>query len=171
MPFFYIRPKKTAEFLRDAVDLRLRMLIPYIDTWPQVSATLKKLSQSWNLNFIIDQVRSSLSLFMCTLCTDRKWWMSCLYLSWLHRPWASCYCPTTSPTAWSTCPRWWMTSGTTQAIAQQTWGTPLIQNQHLLFSLSSPSSPYVYVMPPTYPHSASFLSLFKMRKNFDKSFA
>lgn len=31
------RPKKTAEFLRDAVETRLRMLIPYIDTWPQVS--------------------------------------------------------------------------------------------------------------------------------------
>lgn len=33
-------PKKTAEFLRDAVELRLRMLIPYIDTWPQAMSIL-----------------------------------------------------------------------------------------------------------------------------------
>lgn len=32
--------KKTAEFLRDAVETRLRMLIPYIDTWPQAMSVL-----------------------------------------------------------------------------------------------------------------------------------
>ncbi|XP_030625296.1 ubiquinone biosynthesis protein COQ9, mitochondrial [Chanos chanos] len=32
--------KKTAEFLRDAVETRLRMLIPYIDTWPQAMSIL-----------------------------------------------------------------------------------------------------------------------------------
>ncbi|KAI7812116.1 ubiquinone biosynthesis protein COQ9, mitochondrial [Triplophysa rosa] len=33
-------PKKTSEFLKDAVELRLRMLIPYIDTWPQAVSIL-----------------------------------------------------------------------------------------------------------------------------------
>ncbi|XP_051975828.1 ubiquinone biosynthesis protein COQ9-B, mitochondrial-like isoform X1 [Xyrauchen texanus] len=33
-------PKKTAEFLKDAVETRLRMLIPYIDTWPQAMSIL-----------------------------------------------------------------------------------------------------------------------------------
>ncbi|KAM3870381.1 ubiquinone biosynthesis protein COQ9, mitochondrial [Diretmus argenteus] len=33
-------PKKTAEFLRDAVETRLRMNIPYIDTWPQAMSIL-----------------------------------------------------------------------------------------------------------------------------------
>ncbi|KAM9470562.1 ubiquinone biosynthesis protein COQ9, mitochondrial isoform 1-T1 [Clarias gariepinus] len=32
--------KKTDEFLRDAVETRLRMLIPYIDTWPQAMSLL-----------------------------------------------------------------------------------------------------------------------------------
>ncbi|XP_076878329.1 ubiquinone biosynthesis protein COQ9, mitochondrial [Brachyhypopomus gauderio] len=32
--------KETAEFLRDAIELRLRMLIPYIDTWPQAMSLL-----------------------------------------------------------------------------------------------------------------------------------
>ncbi|KAG5273443.1 hypothetical protein AALO_G00151360 [Alosa alosa] len=32
--------KKTAEFLRDAVETRLRMHIPYIDTWPQAMSIL-----------------------------------------------------------------------------------------------------------------------------------
>ncbi|XP_023673026.2 ubiquinone biosynthesis protein COQ9-B, mitochondrial-like isoform X2 [Paramormyrops kingsleyae] len=33
-------PKKTAEFLREAVETRLRMLVPYIDTWPQAMSIL-----------------------------------------------------------------------------------------------------------------------------------
>ncbi|XP_033988561.1 ubiquinone biosynthesis protein COQ9, mitochondrial [Trematomus bernacchii] len=33
-------PKKTAEFLRDAVETRLRMYIPYIETWPQAMSIL-----------------------------------------------------------------------------------------------------------------------------------
>ncbi|KAJ8333660.1 hypothetical protein SKAU_G00409790 [Synaphobranchus kaupii] len=33
-------PKETAQFLRDAVEARLRMLIPYIDTWPQAMSIL-----------------------------------------------------------------------------------------------------------------------------------
>lgn len=33
----FLRPKKTSDFLRDAVETRLRMYIPYIETWPQVS--------------------------------------------------------------------------------------------------------------------------------------
>ncbi|KAL7885380.1 hypothetical protein AOLI_G00056750 [Acnodon oligacanthus] len=32
--------KKTADFLRHAVETRLRMLIPYIDTWPQAMSLL-----------------------------------------------------------------------------------------------------------------------------------
>lgn len=32
--------KKTAEFLRDAVEARLRMYAPYIDTWPQAMSIL-----------------------------------------------------------------------------------------------------------------------------------
>ncbi|XP_026872966.2 ubiquinone biosynthesis protein COQ9, mitochondrial isoform X1 [Electrophorus electricus] len=32
--------KETAEFLRDAIETRLRMLIPYIDTWPQAMSLL-----------------------------------------------------------------------------------------------------------------------------------
>lgn len=32
----YCRPKKTADFLRDAVETRLRMYAPYIESWPQV---------------------------------------------------------------------------------------------------------------------------------------
>ncbi|XP_028842325.1 ubiquinone biosynthesis protein COQ9, mitochondrial [Denticeps clupeoides] len=32
--------KKTSQFLRDAVETRLRMLIPYIDTWPQAMSIL-----------------------------------------------------------------------------------------------------------------------------------
>lgn len=34
--WLYSRRKKTADFLRDAVETRLRMYIPYIDSWPQV---------------------------------------------------------------------------------------------------------------------------------------
>ncbi|XP_061101952.1 ubiquinone biosynthesis protein COQ9-B, mitochondrial-like isoform X1 [Conger conger] len=33
-------PKETAQYLRDAVEARLRMLIPYIDTWPQAMSIL-----------------------------------------------------------------------------------------------------------------------------------
>ncbi|XP_073328965.1 ubiquinone biosynthesis protein COQ9, mitochondrial [Pagrus major] len=33
-------PKKTADFLRDAVETRLRMHIPYIETWPQAMSLL-----------------------------------------------------------------------------------------------------------------------------------
>ncbi|XP_045544109.1 ubiquinone biosynthesis protein COQ9-B, mitochondrial isoform X2 [Salmo salar] len=33
-------PKQTAEFLRDAVETRLRMLTPYIDNWPQAMSIL-----------------------------------------------------------------------------------------------------------------------------------
>ncbi|XP_039504037.1 ubiquinone biosynthesis protein COQ9, mitochondrial [Pimephales promelas] len=33
-------PKETAEFLKDAVEMRLRMLVPYIDTWPQAMSIL-----------------------------------------------------------------------------------------------------------------------------------
>ncbi|XP_010882376.1 ubiquinone biosynthesis protein COQ9, mitochondrial [Esox lucius] len=33
-------PKKTAEFIRDAVETRLRMLTPYIDNWPQAMSIL-----------------------------------------------------------------------------------------------------------------------------------
>ncbi|XP_035497188.1 ubiquinone biosynthesis protein COQ9, mitochondrial isoform X2 [Scophthalmus maximus] len=33
-------PKKTADFLRDAVETRLRMYIPYIETWPQAMSIL-----------------------------------------------------------------------------------------------------------------------------------
>ncbi|CAF98943.1 unnamed protein product, partial [Tetraodon nigroviridis] len=33
-------PKKTADFLRDAVETRLRMYIPYIDSWPQAMSIL-----------------------------------------------------------------------------------------------------------------------------------
>ncbi|XP_070686877.1 ubiquinone biosynthesis protein COQ9, mitochondrial isoform X1 [Pempheris klunzingeri] len=33
-------PKKTADFLRDAVETRLRMHIPYIDSWPQAMSIL-----------------------------------------------------------------------------------------------------------------------------------
>uniref|UniRef100_A0A3Q1D7W8 Ubiquinone biosynthesis protein n=1 Tax=Amphiprion ocellaris TaxID=80972 RepID=A0A3Q1D7W8_AMPOC len=33
-------PKKTADFLREAVETRLRMYIPYIETWPQAMSIL-----------------------------------------------------------------------------------------------------------------------------------
>lgn len=33
-------PKKTADFLRDAVETRLRMYIPYMETWPQAMSIL-----------------------------------------------------------------------------------------------------------------------------------
>ncbi|KAL4004115.1 nuclease HARBI1 [Sarotherodon galilaeus] len=33
-------PKKTADFIRDAVETRLRMYIPYIETWPQAMSLL-----------------------------------------------------------------------------------------------------------------------------------
>lgn len=33
-------PKKTADFLRDAVETRLRMYAPYIETWPQAMSLL-----------------------------------------------------------------------------------------------------------------------------------
>ncbi|XP_029910405.1 ubiquinone biosynthesis protein COQ9, mitochondrial isoform X2 [Myripristis murdjan] len=33
-------PKETAEFLRDAVETRLRMYIPYVETWPQAMSIL-----------------------------------------------------------------------------------------------------------------------------------
>ncbi|XP_017289686.1 ubiquinone biosynthesis protein COQ9, mitochondrial isoform X1 [Kryptolebias marmoratus] len=35
-----VEPKKTAEFLKDAVETRLRMYIPYIETWPQAMSIL-----------------------------------------------------------------------------------------------------------------------------------
>ncbi|XP_031697970.1 ubiquinone biosynthesis protein COQ9, mitochondrial [Anarrhichthys ocellatus] len=33
-------PKKTADFLRDAVETRLRMHIPYMESWPQAMSIL-----------------------------------------------------------------------------------------------------------------------------------
>ncbi|XP_066504881.1 ubiquinone biosynthesis protein COQ9, mitochondrial isoform X2 [Hoplias malabaricus] len=36
----HVEKKTTSEFLRDAVETRLRMLIPYIDTWPQAMSLL-----------------------------------------------------------------------------------------------------------------------------------
>lgn len=33
-------PKQTADFLRDAVETRLRMLVPYLDSWPQAMSIL-----------------------------------------------------------------------------------------------------------------------------------
>ncbi|XP_067090321.1 ubiquinone biosynthesis protein COQ9, mitochondrial [Osmerus mordax] len=36
----HAEPKKTAEFLRDALETRLRMLAPYIETWPQAMSIL-----------------------------------------------------------------------------------------------------------------------------------
>lgn len=36
----HAEPKKTAEFLRDAVETRLRMYIPYIESWPQAMSIL-----------------------------------------------------------------------------------------------------------------------------------
>nr|XP_054589430.1 ubiquinone biosynthesis protein COQ9, mitochondrial isoform X3 [Nothobranchius furzeri] len=36
----HAEPKKTAEFLRDAIETRLRMYIPYIETWPQAMSVL-----------------------------------------------------------------------------------------------------------------------------------
>ncbi|XP_028304586.1 ubiquinone biosynthesis protein COQ9, mitochondrial isoform X2 [Gouania willdenowi] len=33
-------PKETADFLRDAIETRLRMYIPYIETWPQAMSIL-----------------------------------------------------------------------------------------------------------------------------------
>ncbi|XP_062246488.1 ubiquinone biosynthesis protein COQ9, mitochondrial isoform X2 [Platichthys flesus] len=36
----HAEPKKTADFLRDAVETRLRMHIPYIETWPQAMSIL-----------------------------------------------------------------------------------------------------------------------------------
>lgn len=33
-------PKKTADFIRDAVETRLRMYVPYIETWPQAMSLL-----------------------------------------------------------------------------------------------------------------------------------
>lgn len=41
------RKKKTAEFLRDAVETRLRMYIPYIETWPQVSRRRDLRAAGW----------------------------------------------------------------------------------------------------------------------------
>ncbi|XP_013889060.1 ubiquinone biosynthesis protein COQ9, mitochondrial [Austrofundulus limnaeus] len=35
-----VEPKKTAEFLKDAVETRLRMYIPYIEAWPQAMSIL-----------------------------------------------------------------------------------------------------------------------------------
>lgn len=144
--FYSIRPKKTAEFLKDAVELRLRMLIPYIDIWPQVY---------WDKFSIMKPELQIISVYLCALNVLIKRWTSfCLY-----RLWASCYCPITSPTAWSTCLRWWMTSGTTQVIAQQTWVAPLIQNQHLFSSLH----PLGFSWPPMCLHSAYFHSTSKAR--------
>ncbi|XP_051979116.1 ubiquinone biosynthesis protein COQ9-B, mitochondrial-like isoform X2 [Xyrauchen texanus] len=36
----HTEPKETAQFLRDVVEMRLRMLTPYIDTWPQAMSIL-----------------------------------------------------------------------------------------------------------------------------------
>ncbi|XP_005796322.1 ubiquinone biosynthesis protein COQ9, mitochondrial [Xiphophorus maculatus] len=35
-----VEPKKTADFLRDAVETRLRMYIPYMESWPQAMSIL-----------------------------------------------------------------------------------------------------------------------------------
>ncbi|XP_037537928.1 ubiquinone biosynthesis protein COQ9, mitochondrial-like, partial [Nematolebias whitei] len=35
-----VEPKQTAEFLKDAIETRLRMYIPYIETWPQAMSIL-----------------------------------------------------------------------------------------------------------------------------------
>ena len=46
MPTLCFRKKKTAEFLRDAVETRLRMHIPYIETWPQVCC---QIDNAWHM--------------------------------------------------------------------------------------------------------------------------
>lgn len=35
--FLHFRKLKTGTFIHDAIESRLRMIIPYIDKWPQVS--------------------------------------------------------------------------------------------------------------------------------------
>uniref|UniRef100_A0AAQ4QI46 Ubiquinone biosynthesis protein n=1 Tax=Gasterosteus aculeatus aculeatus TaxID=481459 RepID=A0AAQ4QI46_GASAC len=42
-------PKKTADFLRDAVETRLRMHIPYIESWPQVDNAMSILLLPHNI--------------------------------------------------------------------------------------------------------------------------
>lgn len=107
------------------------MLIPYIDTWPQVcAASCRLLPQNLNFKCLIFNKQSFIKND-----GSKKEKLCCLCLLCLCRPWASYYCHTTSPTAWSTCPRWWMTSGTTQAIARQTWVASLISLATVLLSL------------------------------------
>ena len=54
------RKPKTREFIRDAVETRLRMIVPYIDTWPQamaIQALPQNAVESWtNLANLVDEI-------------------------------------------------------------------------------------------------------------------
>ncbi|XP_076470066.1 ubiquinone biosynthesis protein COQ9, mitochondrial-like isoform X2 [Babylonia areolata] len=51
---------RTREFIRDALETRLRMIVPYLDTWPQamaIQALPQNALQSWtNLRNLVDDV-------------------------------------------------------------------------------------------------------------------
>lgn len=108
------RRKKTADFLRDAVETRLRMYIPYIESWPQVHWACYAPGTSASSGY-----KHGLDLTL---------WPRVLVL----RQWASCSFLTTSPTAWSTSPTWWTTSGTTLETDPQTWVGPTVLDPLLL---------------------------------------
>lgn len=114
MTDFSCRPKKTADFIRDAVETRLRMYIPYIETWPQVQHGTLGIWASECVH------RSGSFTWYCLL-----------------RRWAYCCFPTTSPTAWSTSPRWWTTSGTTPETDPQMWVDPVTLLLLLLLLIAS----------------------------------
>lgn len=61
----------------------------------------------------------------------------------LLRRWAYCCFPTTSPTAWSTSPRWWTTSGTTPETDPQTWVDPVTLLLLLLLLLIASCPPFI----------------------------
>ena len=54
------RKPKAQEFIRDAVETRLRMIVPYIDTWPQamaIQALPQNAVESWtNLANLVDEI-------------------------------------------------------------------------------------------------------------------
>lgn len=51
--FFIVRRvKKTEVFVRDAVEARLRMIIPYIYNWPQVGVHLSPKGMTSNMDWL-----------------------------------------------------------------------------------------------------------------------
>lgn len=93
LPLFVRQPLMTRRFIMDAVETRLRMIVPYLDTWPQAMAIMALPNNSVtalkNLAQLVDEI--------WYYAGDRSVDVSVYFLILYHflRLWLSWLCPKT----------------------------------------------------------------------------